>query len=119
MTSSKRRILVMSVALIALAYVGIRSATLSIAFWKGGYHRLGVGFLVEALVDFAAAILVATSHRTAIRFVRAAAILFTLGALVGGLSLRDALEVIAAWIGYWQYQGWRLESSLEKAKASI
>jgi hypothetical protein len=50
------------------------------------------------------------NHNFAIYFAGASAVLLTLDALVGGLSLLDILQVVLAWMGFFWYRSLRFSN---------
>lgn len=104
-----RRVFVAGLAIVIIL-LGLRAVSGAVEFAKERYFALSIGFIVEAAVEFTTGILILMNHNFAIYFAGASAVLLTLDALVGGLSLLDILQVVLAWMGFFWYRSLRFSN---------
>ena len=108
-TIPMQRIIVVALAAILILLMGPRAFAIAFGFAKERYFALSVGFAAEAVVNIATGILFLMHHKTAIYFAGVSAVLLTLDALVGGLTLLGILQVALAWWGFFWYRSLRIQ----------
>ncbi len=77
-----------------------------LGFALDGYYAKGAGGITQGAVILATGILILVHHKSAIYLAEVSAALFTIAALVHGLTLVDLVEVVLIWMGFFWYKSW-------------
>jgi hypothetical protein len=78
-----------------------------LGFALDGHYAKSAGGTTQGIAILATGILILVHHKSAVFLAEVCAVLFTIAALVHGLTLVDLVEVILVWVGFFWYKSWR------------